>query len=197
MPQNFSEEKLRILNTIKLAIEAKIDLIQIREKHIPARLVFDLVSDAAKIAKNSSSQILVNDRADIAIAANADGVHLTARSIPAFEIKSFFPINFVIGVSAHNIDEARTAQQAGADFITFSPIFETPSKERYGVPQGLEKLREVCEELNDFSVIALGGIDRNNISQVLECGAIGIAAIRFLNSESTLRNLNKTDGSFE
>jgi thiamine-phosphate pyrophosphorylase len=194
--QNFPKEKLRILNIIKLAINAKIDLIQIREKNIPARLVFDLASDAVKIAQNTPTQILVNDRSDIAIAANADGVHLTSRSIPTFQIRKYFPLPFVVGVSTHTVAEARAAQQAGADFITFSPIFTNASKESYGVPQGLEKLREICEELNGFSVIALGGIKRKNISDVLESGASGIAAIRYLNNEVTLRTLNKVDWSF-
>ena len=95
----------------------------------------------------------------------------------------------MIGVSTHTIEEAENAKKEGADFVTFSPVFDTPSKEKYGEPQGLEKLREVCEKLKTFPVIALGGIDETNYRQVLENGASGFAAIRFLNDEKNLAKL--------
>lgn len=187
--QNFSENKERILRTVELCVSLKIDLIQIREKNLSAKLVFELASKAAQITHNSETKILVNDRADIAFAANADGVHLTSNSIPTDRIRRSFPKNFIIGVSAHSLEEARNAEQQGADFVTFSPVFATPSKEKYGAPQGLEKLREVCEKLKNFPVIALGGIDETNYSKVFENGASGLAAIRFLNNAENLRKI--------
>ncbi len=181
--QNFPEKKLQILDLIKIAVSAKISLIQIREKNLPARFVFELASEAAQIARKSNTKILVNDRADIAFAAKSDGVHLTSNSIPTKIIRANFPKDFLIGVSTHTIKEAQTAKKEGADFVTFSPIFATVSKEKYGAPQGLEKLREVCEKMENFPVIALGGIDETNYEKVLENGASGFAAIRFLNDE--------------
>lgn len=188
-PENFSNEKKRILNKIGLAVNAKIELIQIREKKIPASLVFEITFEAVKISQNSATKILVNDRADIALAANAGGVHLTSSSIPTERIRNSFPNNFVIGVSTHIIEEAEKAKKFGADFVTFSPIFWTESKEEYGKPQGVEKLREVCERLGEFPVIALGGISVTNVSQVVEHGAKGYASIRYLNNEQNLQNL--------
>jgi thiamine-phosphate pyrophosphorylase len=187
--ENFSRKSAEILKLVETAVETKINLIQIREKALPARLVFELAAKASKIVKNSSTKLLVNDRADIALASQAEGVHLTSVSIPSKVIRQNFPPDFIIGVSAHSIAEAETAKDGGANFVTFSPVFPTPSKEKYGVPQGLEKLREVCERLRNFPVIALGGIDESNFSLALETGASGFAAIRFLNNADNLRRL--------
>jgi thiamine-phosphate pyrophosphorylase len=184
--QNFDESRARILNLVKIAVDANISLIQIREKQLPARNVFEITLEAAKIAVNSNTKILVNDRADIALAANAGGVHLTANSLSAEIIRKRFPKNFIIGASAHTIEQAARAKAQGADFATFSPIFLTLGK---GEPKGLDALREVCEKLKPFPVIALGGIDKSNFKSVLENGASGFAAIRFLNDAENLRKV--------
>ena len=183
---DFAEKKPQILKLIETAVQAKISLIQIREKQLSARLVFELVSEAAALTRNTRTKLLVNDRADIALAANADGVHLTSRSLTADVIKQNFPKSFVVGVSAHSIEAVENAEERGADFATFSPIFFSPDK---GKPQNIEKLREVCERLKPFPVIALGGIDATNFAEVLKAGASGFAAIRFLNDEKSLRSL--------
>lgn len=180
-PADFSRKKTEILELVKLAVEQKFSCVQIREKQLSARLIYELAADAARIARNSATKILVNDRADIALAARADGVHLTARSLSAEIIRRNFPPDFIVGVSTHTFEEAETARRQRADFTTFSPIFSTPEKEKYGAPHGLEKLREICERLKPFPVCALGGIDENNYESVLEAGASGFAAIRFLN----------------
>ncbi|MGI8788703.1 MAG: thiamine phosphate synthase [Pyrinomonadaceae bacterium] len=184
--ENFAGKKTKILELVKAAVETKISLIQIREKNITVRMVFELASEAAQIAKNTDTKILINDRADIALAANADGVHLTSNSLSAQIVRRAFPVNFLIGVSAHTIEEAENAERRGANFITFSPIFRSPGK---GEPHGISKLAEVCERLKPFPVLALGGIDETNFRKVLQAGASGFAAIRFLNSEENLRKL--------
>lgn len=177
---NFDEKKRKILQIIKAAAESKISLIQIREKNLPARLIFELASDAAKLVKNTRTKLLINDRADVAQAAKCDGVHLTESSLSAETIRRDFPENFIIGVSTHSLESAESAKMQSADFVTFSPIFASPGK---GEPQGLEKLRKVCEHLKNFPVIALGGINETNWQTVLENGASGFAAIRFLNEK--------------
>lgn len=178
--ENFAESKDEILQVIKTAAKSKISLVQIREKNLSAGRVFDLASEAAEIVKNSETKLLVNDRADIALAAGCDGVHLTENSLSAEVIRQNFPKKFIIGVSAHSFVGAERAKQQGADFVTFSPVFASPGK---GESQGLEKLREVCEKLKPFPVIALGGIDETNWQAVLENGASGFSAIRFLNEK--------------
>lgn len=189
--ENFAEKSARTLQIIKTAVENNISLIQIREKKLSAKLVFELTRKAVEIAKNSNTKILVNDRADIALAANADGVHLTAESISAKVTRKSFPPDFIIGVSTHKLAEVRTAKDQNADFVTFSPIFQTASKTKYGAPQGLEKLREICENSEPFPVIALGGIDETNYKDVLENGASGFAAISFLNNQENLQKISK------
>jgi thiamine-phosphate pyrophosphorylase len=118
--------------------------------------------------------------------ADADGVHLTSRSLSAGIIRQSFPKTFIVGASAHTIEKAEAARRQGADFVTFSPIYSSPGK---GEPQGVEKLREVSEHLKPFPVIALGGVNTTNYQKVLEAGASGFAAIRFLNDEENLRKL--------
>lgn len=184
--ENFAENKEKILRLVRTAVQAKISLIQIREKRLPARLVYELAREAVKLTGRSETKLLVNDRADIALAAEADGVHLAWRSLPVDVIRENYPKNFIVGASAHTIEKAETARRQGADFITFSPIYSSPGKVE---PQGAEKLREVCERLKPFPVIALGGIDATNYTEVLETGASGFAAIRFLNNAENFKIL--------
>jgi len=177
---NFHEKQQEILEIIKKAVEAEISLVQIREKNLSTKFLFELAEKAAQITKNSETKLLINDRADVAFATKADGVHLTERSLSAEIVRANFPPDFIIGVSVHTIEKALEVKAQGADFVTFSPIFHSPNK---GEPVGLETLREVCEALKGFPVIALGGIDETNYKQVLEI-ADGFAAIRFLNRDS-------------
>ncbi|CAN5445068.1 thiamine phosphate synthase [soil metagenome] len=174
--ENFAEKLTAALKLIEKAVASKISLVQIREKQLSAKLVFEFACKAAQITKNSDTKLLINDRADIALAAKADGVHLTANSLSAETIRANFPNNFIIGVSTHSLEKAEFAKNQGADFATFSPIFYSPNK---GKTVGLDALREVCEKLKPFPIIALGGIDETNYREVLHI-ADGFAAIRFL-----------------
>jgi thiamine-phosphate pyrophosphorylase len=130
--------------------------------------------------------LLVNDRSDIARAAGADGVHLTAQSLPVAVVRKTCGAEFLIGVSTHSLAEAQAARDAGADFVVFGPVFETESKRAYGAPQGPEKLREVTRALGEFPVVAIGGITLENFSECFEAGARGVAAIRMLNTAENM-----------
>jgi thiamine-phosphate pyrophosphorylase len=185
--ENFPEKSAEILRLVEAAARAEISFIQIREKRLPARLVFELTEKAAKITRRFQTKLLVNDRADIAFAAGADGVHLTSLSLSAETIRRNFPKDFIVGVSTHTTAEAESAERQGADFATFSPIFSTPGK---GEPKGLAKLKEVCARLKPFPVIALGGIDETNYREVLQI-ADGFAAIRFLNDTENLLSIKQ------
>lgn len=183
-PLNFDQKKEELLNTIRAATEAGIDLIQIREKNLTSRLLCDLTEAAAAITRESGTRLLVNGRADIALAAGADGVHLPADGLSADVIRRSFPAAFLIGVSIHSAAEGTAAKLNGADFVCFGPVFASPGKD---TPQGLEALREVCALVEPFPVIAVGGIDVSNYRMVLESGSQGFAAIRFLNETANLR----------
>ena len=119
----------------------------------------------------------MNDRADVAAAAGADGVHLTTQSIDAATIRRMFGEDFLIGVSTHSLAEAEIAKEDDADFVVFGPVFATPSKENYGPPAGLENLKSVAKQLTPFPVLALGGVDVTNARECLRTGASGIAGI--------------------
>ncbi len=177
-PSNFSVQKTEILQTVELAVAAEIEIVQIREKRLPARSLFELVRDAAVLTAGSATRILVNERFDIAIAAGADGVHLTSTSMPIERVRGEVPSGFIIGVSTHSSADVVAARDAGAYYAMLGPIFQTPGK---GDPVGLEEFERVCRSVAPFPVVAVGGIDGLTEAAVVEAGAAGVAAIRYLN----------------
>ncbi|MDT4952333.1 MAG: thiamine-phosphate pyrophosphorylase [Acidobacteriota bacterium] len=182
-----SEDFQNVLALVRAAVKARVSLIQLREKNLPARTLYELTALSAAITEGTTTRLLVNDRADIARAARADGVHLTTRSIEASVIRRSFGPGFLIGVSTHSLVEAQAARESGAaDFAVFGPIFDTPSKRAYGSPLGLEALREAARLLSPFPLIALGGVTQENASATLRAGASGIAAIRLFNDPAGL-----------
>ena len=178
-----SPEFTRLLALVGAGVASRVSLIQLREKLLRPRLLYELTAQAVALTKGSPTRLLVNDRADIALAAGADGVHLTTRSLDAAVIRRISNSNFLIGVSAHSLAEAQAAHAAGADFAVFGPVFDTPSKQAYGTPIGLEGLREAARALAPFPLLALGGITRDNLPQALSAGARGIAAIRLFGEQ--------------
>jgi thiamine-phosphate pyrophosphorylase len=191
---NFSESTRQILDLIKAAVNVKISLVQIREKQLSARRVFELAAKASQITRNTETKLLINDRSDVALAARADGVHLTSNSLSTKIVRRNFPKNFIVGISAHKIEDVLKAKREAADFAAFSPIFATPNK---GEPQGLEKLREVCQTVEPFPVVALGGIDETNFESAIKAGAQGVAAIRLLNNVERLFRFAEKAGKLE
>jgi thiamine-phosphate pyrophosphorylase len=175
-----------LLTLVRAAVAAGIDLIQLREKQLTARTLFELTRQAVAITRGSDTALLVNDRADIARAAGADGVHLAANSLAAQLVRRTFGPNFLIGVSTHSQLELQHAKDEGADFAVFGPVFETSSKMQYGPPLGLNKLQEAAAAVAPFPVIAIGGITSTNATECLRGGAAGIAAIGLFSEASSL-----------
>ncbi|HEX8145546.1 MAG TPA: thiamine phosphate synthase [Pyrinomonadaceae bacterium] len=180
------EDFARLLSLCEAAVAAGIPLIQLREKKISARTLYELSASAARLTRGSTTRLLINDRADIARAAGADGVHLTTRSLEPAVVRRAFGEDFLIGVSAHSLAEARAAQGGGADFATFGPVFDTPSKRAYGPATGLALLNEAARTLAPFPLLALGGITLENAPDALSAGAHGIAAIRLFKDAHAL-----------
>ncbi|HEY0728165.1 MAG TPA: thiamine phosphate synthase [Pyrinomonadaceae bacterium] len=172
----------RILHLAEGAVAAQISLFQLREKNLSARVLYELVTRATKITRGSSTKLLVNDRLDVALAAGADGVHLTSASLPARVVRRIAGPEFLIGASTHSLETARDARDGGADFAVFGPVFETESKRGFGPPQGLAKLQQVTSELQGFPVIAIGGITLDNAESCFAAGASGIAGIRLFDA---------------
>jgi thiamine-phosphate pyrophosphorylase len=181
-----SKDFQHILQLIEAAVAAKIDLIQVREKALTTKVLYELVTRAADLTGNSATKLLVNDRADVAASAGADGVHLTTQSLPASVVRRTFGNDFLIGVSTHSLAEARTARDARADFVVFGPVFQTASKAQFGLPVGLEQLEQICAELNSFPVLAIGGVTEDNFAGCLLAGAQGVAAIRMFGNPRNL-----------
>ena len=171
-----------LIDYISRAVAAGIDMVQIREGDLSDRDLL-LVTDAVAVAETASNTImLINDRADIAACAGA-GVHLTTRSMTADTVRRAFGPSMPIGVSTHSLEEAQEAEQKGADFIVFGPVFQTESKKVYGPPVGTKALGEVAARVS-IPVLALGGINRSNLRVPLDYGAAGIAGISlFANAE--------------
>jgi len=174
-------EKAALLEKIEQAAKAGVDWIELREKDLAGR---ELTALAASVLQHGGNtpRLLINDRLDVAIAANACGVHLGEHSLPVREAKRFLTERcvgnrFLVGASTHSLHAAAEAEAAGADYVIFGPVFATPSKRSFGAPQGIRRLREVCECLG-IPVIAIGGITLENAAGCFRAGASGIAAIR-------------------
>jgi thiamine-phosphate pyrophosphorylase len=175
-----------VLHLIAAATASKIPLVQIREKQLTGRVLYELTVSALAITRGTATRLIVNDRVDVACAAGASGVQLTSQSLPVELARKVCGDEFIVGVSTHSLNEALTARDTGADFVVFGPVFETTSKRAFGQPQGTEKLRELTTALGEFPVVAIGGIRVEQVDDCFEAGASGVAAIRLLNDASTL-----------
>ena len=166
------------------AAAAGVDWIQIREKDLSAGELVKVARAAMSATRRvgSRSRVIVNERLDVALAADAAGIHLGCGSVPAENVVKWLrqgnaPKDFLVGVSCHAISEAAAAEKGGASYIFFGPVYETPSKKDFGSPQGIHKLTEVCKSVR-IPVLAIGGITEGNAGECIRAGAAGIAAIR-------------------
>ena len=161
---------------VEEALRGGVRAVQLREKDLSSRELYELAYEMRKLTSRYGSRLFINDRVDIALAVDADGVHLGGESIPIYRARMVMGEKKLIGVSCHNQVNAITAQEKGADFITFGPVFPTPSKAVYGEPLGTAKLEEIASLLQ-IPVFALGGIKRDKVPEVVACGAHGIALV--------------------
>jgi len=165
-----------IVSVIQQVSQAGCTAIQIREKNLTARQLVSLAEQAKQRCSDSNTSILINDRIDVMLASRADGVHLTSQGIAPGAARALCGANKIIARSTHSIDEIKEAEKQGCDFVLFGPIFPTPSKIKYGSPQGLKKL-SLAAAATTLPVFAVGGIDLQNTEQCLEHGARGVAVI--------------------
>jgi len=176
-----------VLALVSAAVAAGIQLIQIREKRLSGRRLFELTAQAAEITRGTSTRLLVNDQADVATTAGADGVHLTTTSLAAGIVRAAFGKRLLIGASTHSVAELKAARDGGADFAVFGPVYETASKMRYGRPVGLESLSRAVNQVAPFPVLAIGGLSAENTTDCLRAGVTGVAGISLFADAAALK----------
>lgn len=165
-----------LLAAVERALSGGVRAVQLREKDMDGRELLELARKMRVLTSRHGAKLLINDRVDIALAAGADGVHLGVASILPADARRLLGPDRLIGCSAHGMEELAAAEAGGADFVTFGPVYTTPSKARFGPPLGVEALRRACAA-SGIPVFALGGVGQRNIGEVIAAGADGIAAI--------------------
>jgi len=186
-----SAEFAAIIKQVAAAVSAAVSLVQLREKQLNARVLFELTAQAAQLTRGSQTRLLVNDRADIARAAGADGVPLSGSSLRPNIVRQTFGADFLIGVSTHSVEEADAARLAGADFAVWGPVFATTSKSSYGESQGVAKLSEVVRKVVPLPIVALGGVNLDNASSCFKAGAQGVAGISLFNTQEKFAEIKQ------
>ena len=156
--------------------EGGADVIQLRDKARTSKDMLSIAIQIKEITRSAGIRFIVNDRLDLARAADADGVHLGQEDLPVPFARRVAPKGFIIGTSVRTVQEALLAESEGADYIALSPIFDTPTKSDAGPGKGLETLKEIKSAVS-IPVIAIGGIGKGNVRQVMDAGADGVAVI--------------------
>jgi len=170
------QTKLPLPEAVRLALQGGVPAVQLREKDLPVRELLALAQELRVVTREFGAKLFVNDHVDVAVAAEADGVHLGRQSMPVDAARKIVGSGMLIGASTHSAQEAKDAEAKGADFVTYGPIFETPSKAQYGKPVGKLSIKEI-KYCIDIPVFALGGVKSGNIMQVIAAGADGVAVI--------------------
>ena len=161
---------------MEAALAGGIRLVQLRERDLPIRELLNLARQMRTLTSQYRAKLLINDRIDICLAVEADGIHLRSNRLPAPVVRKILGSHKLIGVSTHSLEEAWQAEAEGADFIVLGPIYETRSKLAFGAPLGLETLRAAGKFIK-IPLLALGGIQRQQVRKVMGAGADGIALI--------------------
>ena len=168
-----------LLDVVQAALDGGVRAVQLREKDLEGGELYALAAQLRDITARYQARLLINDRIDVALAVDADGVHLGQTSFPVSTARELLGPDKLIGVSTHSLEEITAS--TGADFIVFGPVYFTPSKAAYGEPQGLERLRQAVEQ-STAPVFAIGGIKEEQIAEVQAAGAHGIALISALSA---------------
>ena len=179
------------LSDVKDAVAAGVKVVQYRNKHAETRQMLEEALKLKKICKNIT--LLINDRVDIALASNADGVHLGQYDMPLNVARKILGKHKIIGVTVHNLAEAKTAREEGADYLGVSPIFATGTKKDAGKPAGVGLIKKIKKHIS-IPVVGIGGINLENAKEVIGAGADELCAI---SAVVTKRNVKKEIEKFQ
>ncbi|GAB6150063.1 thiamine phosphate synthase [Clostridium novyi] len=173
------------------AIKGGATLVQVREKNISTRDFYNIAREVQEVTTKYNVPLLINDRIDIALAINADGVHLGQSDMPIELARKILGDDKVIGISAGNVKEAIEAEKAGADYVGLGAVFFTGTKKDIDEPIGLAGLKEITEKITIPSV-AIGGINKENAKSVLATGVDGISVISAILKNDDIQGASKT-----
>jgi thiamine-phosphate pyrophosphorylase len=175
---------------LETILEAGVKAIQLREKDLSVKELFDMAVWMRELTREYGAKLFINDRIDVALSVQADGVHLGQNGLPVSAARDIVGKKLLIGVSTHSIEEALKAEKDGADFITIGPVYGTPSKLQYGRPIGIDALRDVKSRVS-IPVYAIGGIKLDRVKQVKEAGTDGIALISGILAAKNMKETTK------
>ncbi|MBL7048143.1 MAG: thiamine phosphate synthase [Nitrospira sp.] len=173
----------------KKAVSAGVKIIQLRDKHLDQRQFYEQCLKVREHTKKNRTLFIVNDYIDIAMAVSADGVHLGQDDIPLAEARKLLGKNKIIGISTHTLKQAKAAEEGGADYIGFGPMYSTITKDA-GRPKGLAMLRKIRKEIS-IPIVAIGGITEDNFLATLEAGADSCAVISGIMKGDIILNIKK------
>jgi thiamine-phosphate pyrophosphorylase len=161
---------------LQRVLTAGISAIQLRERDLSARELVTLAREVQAVMASSRSQLLINDRVDVALALEGVGVHLRSNSLPLSVARQMVGAQRLLGISVHAVEEAVQAEAQGADYIVLGPIYETPSKQMFGPPLGIHVLEKACK-LVHIPIIGIGGVTAARAREMRGVGAFGAAVI--------------------
>jgi thiamine-phosphate pyrophosphorylase len=179
-----------LLWVLEAALDGGVEAIQLREKDLGGRELLFLAESARKLTQRYHARLLINDRIDIALAVDADGVQLGKASLPIETARALLGPRKLLGASTHSLEEAAEAERNGAGFILFGPVYFTPSKAPYGAPQGVAALKRAVEKIS-LPIYAIGGIKPENIADARCAGVRGVALISAVMSAADPRDATK------
>jgi thiamine-phosphate pyrophosphorylase len=168
-----------LAEVVESCLEAGLPAVQLREKDLTGVELLDLARALRTLTARHRARLLVNDRVDVALVADADGVQLPEAGLPPAVARRLVGSDRLLGVSTHSAESVDAAQDAGADFVLFGPVYDTPHKRAWGAPQGLAALAAACRRAH-VPVLAIGGVTADRVPELSEAGAAGVAVIRAL-----------------
>jgi thiamine-phosphate pyrophosphorylase len=186
--QNISREKSN-LEVVKAAISGGADIVQLREKDLSTKEIVEMGRELKKVTDYYNIPLIINDRVDISLAIDADGVHLGQDDLPVEEARRLIGKDKILGISTHSLEQAREAENKGADYIGVGPVFPTQTKPNY-TPIGLELVEKVSNEIK-IPFVAIGGIKLNNLKKVINAGAKRIAVVSGIVAENNVKKAAK------
>ena len=165
-----------LVHLLQRVLTAVVPAIQLRERDLSARELVTLAREVQAVTASRRSQLLINDRIDVALALEGVGVHLRSNSLPVSIARQLLGAQRLLGVSVHAVEEAVQVESLGADYIVLGPIYETPSKQMFGPPLGIHTLEKACR-LVRIPIIGIGGVTAARAREMRRAGAFGVAVI--------------------